>query len=538
MADKAVSELIEAERITAADLFVLEQNGTAKKLSGQVLLNWLTAAADGHGGIQSIAKAGSTGLADTYRITLADTTVFDFVVTNGRGITGIEKTATNGLVDTYTIRYNDGSSGTFAVTNGAKGEKGDSQYVWIKYASQKPTASSHSFGDVADNWIGIYSGGAAAAPTDWTQYKWFKIKGEQGPQGDAATLRSSSVDYQVGDSGYILPSGAWSESVPVVPQGKYLWTRVTNTFNTGSLVVSYSVSRMGLDGAGSVSSVANVSPDENGNVPLTAEHVGAVPSAGGAMTGALNMNGHRVQNVAAPAADGDAVNMGYLNNAVNRVLKTTVPHNRLVNSCWAEPKRIVNQRGQANYAGKNYGIDGWLGNSDASSVEITEKGLLITGTYMAQILEEEYTGQKLTICAMDEDGEIAIATCTVPEATEYQWLCTSSDDSSDKVWVGILQTDKGVLRANVSGRHGRAVVWAALYVGEYTSETLPECQPKGYAAELLACQRYLQRFRTASERKNYCEDFRPAMRMTTNGVVSTFESEIDGVTYYFASAEL
>ena len=93
MADKAVSELIEAERITATDLFVLEQNGTAKKLTGQVLLNWLTAAADGHGGIQSIQKVNTSGLMDTYRITLADTTTFDFVVSNGRGISEIAKTA-------------------------------------------------------------------------------------------------------------------------------------------------------------------------------------------------------------------------------------------------------------------------------------------------------------------------------------------------------------------------------------------------------------------------------------------------------------
>lgn len=34
------------------------------------------------------------------------------------------------------------------------------------------------------------------------------------------------------------------------------------------------------------------------------------------------------------------------------------------------------------------------------------------------------------------------------------------------------------------------VVWAALYEGEYTAETLPEYQPKGYAAELAECMRY------------------------------------------------
>jgi len=216
MADKAISELIAAEQITATDMFVLEQNGTAKKLTGQVLLNWLTAAADGHGGIQSIAKLSTSGLADTYRITLADTTTFDFVVTNGRSVNSIAKTAASGLVDTYTITYNDGTTSTFTVTNGAKGDKGDNAYIWIKYASQEPTASSNSFGDLPDDWMGVYFGTASTAPTDWQQYAWYKIKGEQGDTGEPATLVSSDITYQAGDSGTIIPSGSWSSSVPPV----------------------------------------------------------------------------------------------------------------------------------------------------------------------------------------------------------------------------------------------------------------------------------------------------------------------------------
>lgn len=279
MADKSISELIAATQVTSTDLFVLEQSGTAKKLTGQVLENWLVSFADGHGGIQSIVKKSTSGLADTYRITLADTTTFDFVVTNGRGITSISKTATNGLVDTYTISYNNGTTSKFTVTNGAKGDKGDNAYVWIKYASQKPTASSHSMGDIPDDWIGIYSGNASTAPTDWQQYQWFKHKGEKGDTGAPSTLVNKSVTYQVSDSGSIIPSGSWVNSVPVVPQGKYLWTKTEVQFNTGDLIVSYSVARMGMDGSGSVSSVAGVSPDETGNVTLTAADVGA-PTVG------------------------------------------------------------------------------------------------------------------------------------------------------------------------------------------------------------------------------------------------------------------
>ena len=194
MADKAITELISAERITATDLFVLQQDNTAKKLPGQVLLNWLTAAADGHGGIQSIVKLSTSGLADTYRITLADTTTFDFVVNNGRSIGSIVKIGTSGLVDTYRINYNDNTTDTFTVTNGAKGDKGDRADIWVKYASQKPTASSHSFGDVPDSWIGIATGhNMDAAPTDWQQYTWFQWKGEKGDKGDPATLVLSLI---------------------------------------------------------------------------------------------------------------------------------------------------------------------------------------------------------------------------------------------------------------------------------------------------------------------------------------------------------
>ena len=42
MADKQIAELIEANTITGVDLFVLEQDGTAKKLKGKTLLDFLT----------------------------------------------------------------------------------------------------------------------------------------------------------------------------------------------------------------------------------------------------------------------------------------------------------------------------------------------------------------------------------------------------------------------------------------------------------------------------------------------------------------
>lgn len=42
MADKTISDLIQALQITGEDLFVLEQNGEAKKLKGKTLLDFIT----------------------------------------------------------------------------------------------------------------------------------------------------------------------------------------------------------------------------------------------------------------------------------------------------------------------------------------------------------------------------------------------------------------------------------------------------------------------------------------------------------------
>lgn len=334
MADKAISELIAAEQIKAADLFVLEQDSAAKKLTGQILLNWLTAAADGHGGISSIVKQSTSGLTDTYRITMADTTTFDFTVKNGRSISTIAKVSASGLVDTYRITYNDNTTSTFTITNGAKGDKGDNAYVWIRYAAQKPTAASHSFGVLPDNWMGVYSGNSATAPTDWTKYQWFEIKGEKGDIGNPALLTSQSVTYQASTSGNVIPSGNWQGSIPTVAQGAYLWTRVAMTFNSGTPIYAYSVSRMGLDGTGAVSKVCGKEPNSNGNVELEAENVGALPSVGGLMTGNIVMNSNQIKMLGAPSDNADAANKSYVDTALNNA-KTVAKTATLTVAGWS-----------------------------------------------------------------------------------------------------------------------------------------------------------------------------------------------------------
>lgn len=65
--------------------------------------------------IQSIELTNTSGLVDTYTITLTDGHTHTFEVTNGRSIVSVTKTASAGMVDTYTILFNDGTTTTFDV---------------------------------------------------------------------------------------------------------------------------------------------------------------------------------------------------------------------------------------------------------------------------------------------------------------------------------------------------------------------------------------------------------------------------------------
>lgn len=455
MADKAISELVAAEQIKSTDMFVLEQDGTAKRLQGQTLLNWLTAAADGHGGISNIAKTGTDGLVDTYTITLADTTTKTFTVTNGNGLTAFEKLSTVGLVDTYRFTRSDGTYFTFAVANGAKGDTGEASHVWIKYASQQPTASSHSMGDLPDAWMGVYSGTAAEAPDDWQQYKWYQIKGDKGDTGAAATVSGTTVEYMVSDSGTIVPSGSWSTTIPTVPQGKYLWTRVTTTFNTGSPAVSYSVTRMGIDGAGSVSTVNDKSPDESGNVVLTAADI--TTSGGVSVEAKLDTLGEEKQPLLTP---GENISIS------GSVIATKVqPCNRnlLINWYFGNP---VNQRdvsGTISSAG--YFLDRWK--LVSGSVTISADGITLNGT-MQQVLETAPVGT-VTVSALTQDGVGEV----VPTYDSASKTVTVPADGKKLVAVKLELGSQQTLAHQENG------VWVL--------NELPD-----YGEELTKCMRYLQ----------------------------------------------
>ncbi len=76
-----------------------------------------------------------------------------------------------------------------------------------------------------------------------------KLKaGAIGPAGTGVSVDVSSIEYQVGNSGTVKPTGSWSIDIPDVPDGKYLWTRTSVTYSDGKQTVTYTVSYKSADG--------------------------------------------------------------------------------------------------------------------------------------------------------------------------------------------------------------------------------------------------------------------------------------------------
>jgi hypothetical protein len=107
--------------------------------------------------------------------------------------------------------------------------------------------------------------------------------GAKGDKGDNITISSKSVTYQVGTSGTTPPTGSWSDSVPSVSNGQYLWTKTYVKYSDGNSTEAYSVSYKGTNGTNGTSvTVSSTSvtyqASSNGTTTPTGTWSDSVPS--------------------------------------------------------------------------------------------------------------------------------------------------------------------------------------------------------------------------------------------------------------------
>lgn len=153
------------------------------------------------------------------------------------------------------------------------------------------------------------------------------------------------------------------------------------------------------------------------------------------------------------------------------------PRNLLDNSDFTNP---VNQRGIYSAINGSYIIDRWvfLNSKFTGNVTITQSanGITITNdagadtiAIVQRFIDKNYYDGKYTAVAKTTDGLVF-------------------------GYVEVFDSENSVCQMTIWLTNGATVVWAALYEGSYTADTLPPYVPKGYTAEFAECRRYYKRF--------------------------------------------
>jgi len=77
-------------------------------------------------------------------------------------------------------------------------------------------------------------------------------KGDTGNDGipgkDGVGIISTTITYQIGSSGTVVPTGAWSSNIPTAVPGGYLWTKTVWNYSDNTSEVGYNVSKYGERG--------------------------------------------------------------------------------------------------------------------------------------------------------------------------------------------------------------------------------------------------------------------------------------------------
>lgn len=154
-----------------------------------------------------------------------------------------------------------------------------------------------------------------------------------------------------------------------------------------------------------------------------------------------------------------------------------MPENLLGNSCFL-PKYRINQRGLTSYEGMGiYTIDRWQ--VWLNSVDLVPGGIRTSQMY--QLLAGLDLSKTYTFAVCDTEGSITVVSGVFGEGPE-------SKNGTTAIRLSLLNSYAEVVIENEE--KDKTYIWAVLYPGSFTADTLPPYTPRPYSAELLECQRY------------------------------------------------
>lgn len=289
----------------------------------------------------------------------------------------------------------------------------------------------------------LYNVGSTAqvAPEVMTSNRWVRNTLYLGVEGrdEAGTLVIPSTFAYCG----VIQPGAQGDCPDSRPPDNPVWAQILHQMGnleqlkTGAKENLVDAVNTLAEGAGQVKTINQLVPDDQGNVRLEPEDLGALPLSGGTMTGALNMNGKKLTGLASPSENSGAVSRSYgdsrylklsggtMTGALSVKTPTASAHavnksyvdSRMVSKTaiqeavrWANAvnlldnsnfRNLIAQMGMVEYHGEIcYFADRWkLENGTVSYAPATGKITFPQGATvkLAQILECDCAGKEMTL---------------------------------------------------------------------------------------------------------------------------------------------
>ena len=210
---------------------------------------------------------------------------------------------------------------------------------------------------------------------------------------------------------------------------------------------------------------------------------------------------------------------------------------------------MIDQRSNGPYQNK-YGPDGWI-TFEKATATFDNPGVTLTpgeasNGGMNQFLESIDSGM-FTLSALFDNGDICWAVYAVRgngQSIEQRYMHKGNTIGAFTLGYA-ANTAKNYVQFRINKQ--TKFLGAKLEPGE--SQTLAYKDSDGnwkllpqpgmdLGTQLLRCQRYFQLYSSADARPNSPIDCRPVMRMPAGGQLTQGTIMIDGVTYYYNSAEL
>ena len=338
--------------------------------------------------------------------------------------------------------------------------------------------------------------------------------GPQGPQGEQGAQGIQGIQGPKGETGETGPQGPQGDTGPQGPKGDTGEQGIQGpkgdtgeTGPQGEQGIQGPQGKQGIQGAegpqgprGYPANVNGVTPDNDGNITLSASSVGAVGyNTPQTLTDAQQAQARENINAPAPYTAGENISIS------GRIITTKAfPCNPdlLDNGYFGKP---VNQQGQTSYTGVKYGIDRWKMWHAGGTVTIENGGIVIrksSGEYVqwGEVLEADVwgalVGRQVTMSALTVNGQLATTTQTFTEdgilsAAAFDGFTFHSTGSLHLLDFVLSGAESPAIRA-VKLELGSQQTLAHQESGAWVLNEIPK-----FGNQLAECQRYAVRIGNA-----------------------------------------